>query len=149
MRKLLYRGKRIETGEWVYGDLIQLSADSPYWFIMPNDASGEMYERQPYPFRQNDVMCECAFAKVDPKTIGEFTGRCDKNGTQIFECDLVYYCNSNHDEEDGAMEVKYEDGEFILSDGGLQISLSEIYDWEIEVIGNIHDNPELLEVNHD
>ena len=85
--------------------------------------------------------------EIDRNTLGQYTGRVDRNIKKIFEGDLVYFCDANHDEEDGAMLVIFKDGEFAITGGGLYISLCECYDWELEVVGNKFDNPELLEVD--
>ena len=73
--------------------------------------------------------------EVDPETVGQYTGLTDKNGARIFEGDIVKISN------DEIFEVKYEDGGFTA---GLFLG-----DWDyghVEVIGNIYDNPELVEV---
>ena len=73
--------------------------------------------------------------EVVPETVGQYTGLTDKNGKKIFEGDIVKISN------DEIFEVKYEDGGFTA---GLFLG-----DWDyghVEVIGNIYDNPELLEV---
>ena len=75
--------------------------------------------------------------------IGQFTGRKDRDGVKIFEGDLVYLCNQNHDEEDGALEVIFEDGQYALEGDELYVPLAETYDWEMQVAGNIFENPEL------
>jgi len=145
MREIIFRGKRIENNEWVYGDLIQLGQSADYWYIMPIGVSGEMYEDEPYPFRENDVMCRCALSKVNPDTLGQYTGLKDKNGKMIFEGDLCYYFDSNCDEDDGGLKVVYEYGGYWLKGDGFAISFCQINtNTDVEVIGNIHDNPELL-----
>lgn len=141
MREILFRGKKKDSGELVYGDLIQLDKESPYWYILPEGISSEMYEDEPYHFRQNDVMCSVALARVIPDTIGQFTGLTDKNGKKIFEGDIVkakivYSGLVNVFTKEEIVVVKYIEGCFY-----------PLYDYvkkEIEVIGNIHDNPELL-----
>ena len=73
--------------------------------------------------------------EVVPETVGQYTGLTDKNGKKIFEGDIVKISN------DEIFEVKYEDGGFTA---GLFLG-----DWDyghVEVIGNIYDNPELMEV---
>ena len=73
--------------------------------------------------------------EVVPETVGQYTGLTDKNGKKIFEGDIVNISN------DEIFEVKYEDGGFTA---GLFLG-----DWDyghVEVIGNIYDNPELMEV---
>lgn len=142
MREVLYRGKT-DDGEWVYGDLIQLSEHDDYWYILPNGVSGEMYEKKPYPFRQNDVICEVALAKVFRETIGEYTGLTDKNGSKIFEGDIV--CLNRIREH---YIVKWNDTQcrFGLYQSGLyeQAGFNKDTMLNYEIIGNIHDNPELL-----
>ena len=155
MREILFKGKK-KQGEWVYGDLIQIHEEAPYWYILPEGISAEMYEDEPYHFRQNDVMCSVALAKVIPETIGQFIGLTDKNKKKIFEGDIVDATISINDcsrdrvrYETGRYEVKYhtkhcyfylaKEGNNLLFDGNWYYYLKDI-----EVIGNIHDNPELL-----
>lgn len=163
-REILFRGKRIDNGEWVEGDLIQLHKNAEYWYILPNGVSSELYEKEPYPFRQNDVMCEVALAKVIPETVGEYTGLTDKNGVKIFEGDIVKAtyierrCDSNGEHYNSEFElieeVVFEHSAFMLKTDIEDIAMYrplgfKLYEKTriktIEIIGNIHDNPELLE----
>ena len=141
MRKIIFRGKRIGNNEWVYGDLIQLSQSTDYWYIMPIGVSGEMYEDEPYPFRENDVMCRCALSKVNPSTVGQYTGLTDKNGKKIFEGDIV------KDIAGGVYKVVYDTEymRFAFEQDSIKWGL-EGFDtiMDFEVIGNVFDNSELL-----
>jgi hypothetical protein len=74
--------------------------------------------------------------KVAPETVGQFTGLTDKYGTKIFEGDILALRTGR------SHSVKFEDGGFVLT--GTAISMR--YAYKFEIIGNIHDNPELLEV---
>lgn len=143
MREILFRGKRVDNGEWVEGDLIQLHETADYWYILPNGVSGEMYEKEPYTFRKNDVMCEVALAKIISETVGQYTGLTDKNGKKIFEGDIVKTtlgitrivfdkCRGFG----GYSDQKRKTGGLIYLQG-IDLAFGEI-------IGNIHDNPELL-----
>ena len=143
MREILFRGKKKDSGDWVCGDLIKLHEEAPYWYILPEGISSEMYEDEPYHFRQNDVMCSVALAKIIPETVGQFTGLTDKNGKKIFEGDIVkLYLRDDvtivgdirYSEEDCRFKF-WEDFEYPY---GFDITTP------FEVIGNIHDNPELL-----
>ena len=163
MREILFRGKRVEEpikinpyapDGWVYGALIECDDGC---FILPYDISGEMYIDRPYKFRANDVEARIMLAKVDTETVGQYTGLKDKNGTKIFEGDIVK-------EEflgDELFVVKYTDnrvsscGCCVPSFDGIgfvgeskRIYCGDVYRCslsECEVVGNIHDNPELLE----
>lgn len=125
MREILFRGKRLDNGEWVEGFVYQISDDTAM-FIMLKNKHAESYQ-------------------VDPTTVGQFTGLLDKNGAKIFEGDIVDILTEN--EEIGV--VAYEDGGFLVNADGFCVDFhSNINGTDLEVIGNIHDS-ELLEVNED
>ena len=138
MREILFRGKRIDNGEWVYGDLWHFGKDV---LISPKN----MYDRY----------------EVIPETVGQFTGLLDKKGVRIFEGDiirkwicgegrsnyLVHYVNCGFrlkpikaDKAASVIKEQYGDGFLLKTFDDREI--------DFEIIGNIHDNPELLEVNN-
>ena len=128
MREILFRGKRIGYSGWLYGipDDEDHNADFPC--IIPNKV---FYTTDDYPLDW----------EVDPETIGQFTGLLDKYGNRIFEGDIVDILTEN--EEIGV--VAYEDGGFWVNADGFNVDFhSNINGTDLEVIGNIHDNPELL-----
>lgn len=123
MREILFRGKR-KNGEWVYGHYNEWDGKARI--------SGMI----------NGVLDN---VEVIPDKIGEFTGLCDKNGTKIFEGDIVK-------SEFLLGVVKYATAQEGF-DGMCGFMVDDIYDglqnyngfWhQVEVIGNIYDNPELL-----
>ena len=117
MREILFRGKRLDNGEWVTGKMYRIARDlNP--FIMLEDKHGCSYE-------------------VDEETVGQYTGLKDKhgkNGKRIFEGDILSFrAGRTH-------VVRFEDGAFILEDSAIPIPFAI----KSEIIGNVHDNPELL-----
>lgn len=125
MREILFRGKRVDNGEWVYGHYCRYGyTDKEKDYIIPHYAS-DLY----------------AF-EVIPKTVGQYTGLTDKNGTKIFEGDIVKWFSRKY-------TVVYKDGRFIGEKehfiGVDEYEFINLYG-SLEVIGNIHDNPELLGV---
>ena len=115
MREILFRGKRIDSGEWVYGTMYKIANDlNP--FILTGGKSGCSYQ-------------------VDEETVGQYTGLKDKNGKRIFDGDILSIWNESHD------VVVFEDGAFDLENTSIPIRFAN----KFEVIGNITDNPELLE----
>lgn len=126
MREVLFRGKTYE-GEWVQGDLNHYHSGSGV-FIAEREAKGDFCKR------------------VDPETTGQYTGLTDKNGKKIFEGDIV------------VMNIK---GDYTIckvawADNVAQFQLWQkntiphtptalnLGNYDCEIIGNIHDNPELL-----
>ena len=122
-RENLYRGKRVDTGEWVEGSLIG------------NDVIvGKIVEFE------EDYFCTEFWYKVDPETVGQFTGMTDKKGKKLFEGDVY-----SMGEKNILYVVIFDKSQFIGKQVGNR-SLAGLEYWksDIEIIGNIHDNPELL-----
>lgn len=123
MREILFRGKQIDNGEWNEGSL-WVHLNKPYIMTTANVVGYE----------------------VDPETVGQYTGITDKNGVKIFEGDVVLcdrHINDEFDKKTFFVREIYPISGLI----GESLSGNEICgdDWEFaEVIGNIHDNPEIL-----
>lgn len=140
MREILFRGKRVDNGEWIEGSLIHQTK----FYGDPVDCYHILYDGEFHADYYGSV-------EVIPETIGEFTGMLDKNGKKIFEGDIVIlfeYVKKTFDVDDG--EVRYGRGGFHVKEFSTLNSLNALasYDgvFRGEIIGNIHDNPELLEV---
>lgn len=135
MREILFRAKRADNGEWVEGGLLPLDVRSSFVYI------SELYEvASTLPVRD---LIEWNFYQVIPETVGQYTGLKDQKGKKIFEGDIVdgYYFS----DEDGYGVVEWNDGAWEINGADVSVSFHEnICGHEIEVIGNIHDNPELL-----
>ncbi len=128
MREILFRGKRVDNGEWMEGDLIQRRYKT---YIHPKANSFRVSE--------TGLSKLIVLREVYPETVGQYTGLTDKNGKKIFEGDII---RSNS--ERGYIEYYPNDCAFdVVDDHGFYWLISEMSN--IEVIGNIHDNPELLE----
>lgn len=147
MREIKFRGKSVKSGKWLYGYLGEAKDkvlqttycekvifENLSWFNTDN-----------FGYVVNDYM-------VDKVTIGQFTGLHDKNGEEIYEGDIVKspildpifgdtikdaFCNA---------EIRFNKGSFVVSyyKGEHNIYIQDLCD-KIEVIGNIHDNMDLLE----
>lgn len=119
MREILFRGKTIANGKWSEGTLLVTKQGC---CITP-DAT--------------------VYVAVDPETVGRYTGLTDKNGTKIFEGDIVKYGDTVHNV---VFEQRNGTAYFGLVYSTLEtLSFGYYQDLkQIEVIGNIYDNPELL-----
>ena len=129
MREILFHGKRIDNGEWVKGFYVCIP-DTHYIMTGKFDSL------------TNGIINSEAY-KVDPSTVGQFTGLEDKLGTKIFEGDVI--------DDLGVEYIVVFDSDYAQFRGkfdGWNAEISHIAS-RCEVIGNIHDNPELLEVNSD
>lgn len=133
MREILFRGKT-PGGWWVYGDHIKdrIQTDGkPNEYIMIrffNVFEGENFEY--YEF-------------IIPETLGQYTGLKDKNGKMIFEGDILKICEYGKTQN---FVVLYEGGKFRLCfpENNVPSCFLEIWSPGLEVVGNAHDNPELL-----
>ena len=128
MREILFRGIDEGTNKWVYGYY--------YESQKPSDFGGE---RRYYIFDSKTI----SKYNVLPETVGQYTGLTDKNGNKIFEGDIIE--GADFTIEDGGYGlVCFEDGAFEVNGNNIIGTFHENY-WgrEFEVIGNIHDNPEL------
>lgn len=140
MREILFRGKRVDNGEWVSsGNLIHFNEDNEY-YIPATDAHCKCtHDSEDNIIEWNEVL----FYKVIPETVGQYTGLKDENGVKIFEGDVVDIIPEI--EEIGVIE--WADGEavFMINGDGWCATFDNYYPYDVEVIGNIHDNPELVE----
>ena len=127
MREILFRGKRIDNGEWVEGYFVNL------WLM-------HYQKHQPIITDNNAVSYD-----VDPSTVGQYTGLCDKNGKKIFEGDIVKTDKFSEPNKQYIIKYDLQFGAFIGQDRyNLYFVTFDGDSGEFEVIGNIHDNPELL-----
>ena len=138
MREILFRGKSLRN-EWVYGGYVGICN------------GGKIAE-----LTVIHIIEECDNALVKTETVGQFTGLTDKNGKKIFEGDIVKAIQTEYDEdkerEPFIVEVI---GEMIFEDSCFGLRDKKCIDFyspmwqednvDLEVIGNIYDNPELLE----
>ena len=123
MREILFRAKRADNGEWETG-----------FFVI------ERYQTSTARFYITDKMTGY-HTPIIPETVGQFTGLTDKNGKKIFEEDIIEVSeNKNHKQR---VLVFFEKGHFVVNHYAINLLCER--NLLSEVIGNIHDNPELLE----
>ena len=131
MREILFRGKRTDKGKWVEG------------YYCPKPYSHFPCEPTIFPFET--INKDWHGERVDPETVCQFTGLCDKNGRKIFEGDIVRYGDTIHkvvfEQRSGTAYFGLVYSPFETLPFGHYQDLKQI-----EIIGNIYDNPELLEV---
>ena len=136
MREHLYRGKTVDNNKWVHGNLLRLSPTR--WAISDEYIQhGDRFISQGMHRGGNATI---RFFEVKPETIGEYTGM-KTNGINIFEGDIVRY---KWEDKSGIDEIVFEYSVFRLKNN---MPLNCFND--LKVIGNIHDNPELLKTKAD
>lgn len=129
MRQIKFRGKDKRTGEWFYGNLFD------------KDISGKTHISTT---RQGCL-------DIDPETVAQFTGLLDKNGKEIYEGDILRYIGQGADIVGKIYyrEVTFKKGSFCMYCADMDIHspiishiMNGVLGWD--VVGNIHDTPELL-----
>lgn len=140
MREIVFRGKTA-NGEWVYGSLVHSKNIEPAIYFEVGKGSVKTFD----------------FVYVKPETVGQFTGLLDKHGRKIFEGDIYTACGN------GLYEIRFISGSFCCGLLGECDAIFAPLGWEsqdadedlyvsidffkfMEVIGDIHDKPELQEV---
>ena len=135
-RHILFRAKRKDNGEWVYG----------YYATQSNHACFQS-ELKYTSFILKDEFMDWGLGglaeyEVIPESVGQFTGLTDKNSNKIFEGDIVKCLSLENGYVNKEVYYAEDRARFVLG------SLGSDYDFEeyinVEVIGNIYDNPELL-----
>lgn len=136
MREILFRGKRTDNGEWVYGNYNNVNGKA---YIFPEDAT-DSYDNY----------------QVDPATVGQYTGVVDRNGKQVFEDDIIGYTDTDTGKTKifGVVKWYYEGNFYINTDTYCNYTsdndcanvgyMMNRATTKLLVLGNIHDNPELL-----
>ncbi|WP_025852797.1 YopX family protein [Paenibacillus ehimensis] len=133
MREYKFRGRRIDTGEWAYGNYQAGKGKHPHvisWWTVHQS--------------EGDIWDEVDVAEVDPETVGQCTGLIDRNGQEIFEGDFVRF-DDNYMIENPTQQgyVGFGSASFYIDSG-----YGKHYRWidyDCEVIGNVWQHPHLLE----
>ena len=130
MKEIKFRGKRLDNGEWIEGDLLRMLG---HWFIFP-DPAPEGIDKY----------------AVDPATVGQYTGLHDRKGIAIYEGDVIRSPLS--EDKTRPHRIFYHTGNAAFMGAlvdrkelcYLRLDQDWIYKFGKEVIDNIHDNPEFL-----
>lgn len=135
--EILFRGKRMDNGRWVYGDLRQ-DADLIHMYIngWTHYTEDREIERSPFEY------------EVDPATVDQYTGLTDKKGENVFEGDIITGEGSRCKPDKFVIRWSAAICAFTAGEGKrVWPSLNQATISAYEIVGNIHDNPELLEAD--
>lgn len=150
-REIKFRGKMIPENEWIFGTILRIPAP-PVCF--GKSETDKYYIQFPDPRYMPDwnMPYKMVQGEVNPDTIGQYTGLHDKNGKEIYEEDVVKITNKNSK----VIPIKPLIAQIVWSEEYLAYilittsvkdafeNLGDYIDYDIEVIGNVFENPELL-----
>lgn len=122
MRQIIFRGKRKDNGKWVYG----------FYALF---ASNKGLKHGIYTGAENG--CVIPY-EVDPETVGQFTGLCDKNGKKIFEGDIVKCLSLEYGYVNKEVYYSEDKAKFALHSCGTDYEFDEYIN--VEVVGDIYDD---------
>lgn len=136
MREILFRGKRVDNGEWIKGFYCQVADES--------DGGARIKQTILVP----TFLCQSGFKQleVDSETVGQYTGLTDKNGKKIFEGDIILVDFDGFPIYKREISFNQDVSAYVLWNGTKSkfYPMSEAPKKYSKVIGNIYDNPELL-----
>ena len=147
VREIKFRGKRVDNGEWAYGYLAVYTDGSCYITTKIERNITRYVKGKPF-----YIISRMEY-EVDPETVGQYTGSEDKKGVKAYEGDIVKCTESFPDELEFISKIFWGGSGFLVKKGAIYYPV-DIYDSnpgrvslnKMEIIGNTHDNPELLEV---
>lgn len=139
MREILFRGKRVDNGEWVYGYYVLRKR--PYFkdkgvnleYLICDNME---IEDGNYKQFVDTIMTTYV---VNPETIGQYTGLTDTNGNKIFEGDIVIFNYIDYEDERGVVQWDSDIAKFIITFSTFTIDFDNVYGRELEIVGNIRD----------
>ena len=133
MREILFRGKRLDNGEWIAGHLLKYEDGSARMVSSNTDI---------FCYEKDESIIQTVAHRVDPKTVGQYTGFVDENSRKIFEGDILSVYNSKA----FLFVVEWNGNQYVLkcTTNGVSDNILNVIESpeDVEVVGNIYDNPE-------
>lgn len=158
MREILFRGKRVDNGEWIEGGYAENGGKT--FIIVRTRYIPDTRDWDTVEYYENNPCYHLSMIEVDPETVCQYTGLTDKNGRKIFEGDIITYQHDNDDFPFPNKDTKRRVGRvyfqefrscFAVAEGrnGSDMINQDLFKYvqngnRVQVIGNIFDNPELI-----
>ena len=136
MREILFRGKRLDNGEWIEGHIIQYE-----------DRRARICESHTdiFCYEKDRSIIQTVAHEVDPSTVCQYTGLKDKNGKKVFEGDIIKKTNKGRHPQIFTANIHTH---FCVNEEVYYSPCDHFTECcEYEIIGNIHDNPEFLKMS--